>query len=154
MLWPLHMLQVRDVETEEVYFRVPVEESQTVRLSWIHSIERTPWVEEYTVREKQFWLREVRVKSFGAGVDVEAAEVVNRDGWVIMRGMDRSDPALIFRYSTKAEYRLEVEGHLFNLKQRVAHHRPLQVRIETYPRFWLLIQDGGEPDENTPSTNG
>ncbi|MDR6224381.1 DUF1850 domain-containing protein [Desmospora profundinema] len=141
--WPLDTLQVTDAETAEVYFRLPAREGETIRLSWIHSVERTPWVEEYEMVDGRFSLREVRVQSFGAGVDVEASEVINREGWVVMRGIDRSDPVLSFWYSPRVRYQLEVDGHSLELEQRVEHNRPLEIRMETWSRLWIMIDGGG-----------
>lgn len=143
MVWPVKTLQITDSETENLYFRLPAREGAVLRLSWIHSVEQTPWVEEYRIKDGRFSLEEVRVKSFGAGVEMDADQVSHQGGWVVMRGFDRSEAFLSFRYSTHAQYRMEVDGHELPLEQRVGHHHPLTVYIQTQPRIWTMIAGGG-----------
>lgn len=108
-------LTVSDPESGEVYHRVAVENGEVVRLSWTHSVEKTPWVEVYEVADGGFLLREARVKSFGAGVDQLAPETRLEDGWVILGGTQREFPELRFLHSREVDRRLEVGGEALDL---------------------------------------
>lgn len=54
--------------------------SSAVTLSWLHTVERTAWEEDYIVDGNELRLREARVKSSGAGMD-PPSDAVWHDGW-------------------------------------------------------------------------
>lgn len=54
--------------------------SRSVTLSWTHSVEKTPWEEDYVVEGRTLHLREARVKRSGAGMDPPAGALW-ADGW-------------------------------------------------------------------------
>lgn len=117
-----------------------------MRLSWIHSIEHTPWVELYRVSNGEMALEEARIKSFGAGVDQVAPEVVTEDGWVKLRGTGRVFPALNFFYSKKVDYELQVGGRDLELEDMVPHHAAVEVEAGRAPRvvWWIENFSRGE----------
>lgn len=110
-----------------------------MRLSWTHSIEHTPWVELYRVSNGKMALEEARIKSFGAGVDQVAPEVVTEDGWVKLRGTGRIFRALHFFYSKKVDYELRIGGRDIGLENRVPHHAAVAVgtKQDTRIMWWL-----------------
>lgn len=135
---PERRAEVVDRDTGKSYYSAEVDNGDTVRLEWTHTIEKTPWVEEYEVSGGRFDLREVKVKSFGAGVDQIAPEVENEDGWVIMRGMDRSFEELHFINSRRAERTLQVAEESVDL-ERMPRYAAVEVSVEDRPRimWWL-----------------
>lgn len=135
---PERRAEVVDRDTEQSYYSAEVEEGDAVRLQWTHTIEKTPWVEEYEVSGGKFDLREARVKSFGAGVDQIAPEVENENGWVILRGTDRSFEELRFINSRRAERTLRVAGESVDL-EKLPRYAPVEVSVEDRPRlmWWL-----------------
>ena len=95
-------------------------------------------MEEYEVSGGRLDLREVKVESFGAGVDQIAPEVENADGWVIMRGMDRSFEELHFINSRRAERTLQVAGEDVDLGP-LPRYAAVEVSVEDRPRlmWWM-----------------
>lgn len=147
LLFPVQYVEVRDRDTKQTYFLQRVAEGDSVRLSWIHSIEHTPWVELYRVSNGEMALKEARVKSFGAGVDQVAPEVVTEDGWVKLRGTGRVFPALHFFYSKNVDYKLQIGGRDLELENRVPHHAAVEVEAvrETRIMWWIEnFSRGGE----------
>lgn len=136
---PERYVEVSNRETGQTYSLEEVEEGDPVRLSWTHSIEHTPWVEVYEVSGDRLELREVRVESFGAGVDQLAPEVENRDGWVILSGTERSFPTLRFFHSRDADRELSVDGRQVDLG-RVPQYAPVEVKVESSPRVLLWLR--------------
>lgn len=135
VLAPVRYIEVWDRQTGETYFVRPAEEGDAIRLSWIHSIEHTPWTEVYRVSGGRLALEEARVKSFGAGVDQIAPEVATEDGWVILRGTGRVFPALHFIYSREVDYQLRIGGRELELEERVPHHAAIRVGVKQTPRL-------------------
>jgi hypothetical protein len=141
LLAPQSVVEVKNGETGEGYFAPEAEEGDTVRLSWTHSVERTPWVEEYEVSDGEFHLREVRIKSFGAGVDQIAPEVENVDGWVVMSGYERSFETLRFIHSRDVERKLVVAGEDMGLDEAVPQYAPVEVDVENIPRIMMWVKN-------------
>jgi hypothetical protein len=142
LLTPQSVVEIKDGETGEGYFASESEEGDIVRLSWTHSVERTPWVEEYEVADGEFHLREVRIKSFGAGVDQIAPKVENTDGWVVMSGYERSFDALRFIHSRDVERELVVAGKETGLDAEVPEYAPVEVGVENTPRIMMWLKNG------------
>lgn len=135
---PERRAEVVDRDTGESYYSAGVEDGDAVRLEWTHTIEKTPWVEEYEVSGGKFDLREAKVKSFGAGVDQIASEVENENGWVILRGTGRSFEELRFINSRRAERTLRVAGENVDL-ERMPRYAAVGVSVENRPRllWWM-----------------
>lgn len=145
LLVPVWYVEVWNRDTGATYFARHVKEGDPVRLSWVHSIEHTPWVEMYRVTDGQLALKETRVKSFGAGVDQIAPEAVSDNGWVILRGTGRVFPELHLIYSRKVAYDLRIDGREVELEERIPHHAAIRVEVKQSPRvLWWLETNGRE----------
>lgn len=140
LLLPASYLEIVDDKNGRRYGLFRVEEGTRVRLSWNHSIEHTPWVEQYQIQGMKLVLTTVRVKSFGAGVDVEAPESEVEGGWVVMRKMNRTFDSLHFVYSQRVNHRLLIGNRDADLKSRIPHHSPVEVRLRKIPRIMSLIE--------------
>lgn len=142
LLAPQTYVEVRNGETGEGYFAPEAGEGDTVRLSWTHSMEKTPWVEEYEVSGGELHLREVRIKSFGAGVNQIAPKVENADGWVVMSGYERSFPTLRFIHSRDVERKLAIAGKNVALDADVPQYASVEVGVENTPRIMAWLGHG------------
>ncbi|WOC15632.1 hypothetical protein MP213Fo_10890 [Pseudochrobactrum sp. MP213Fo] len=49
-------------------------------LSWTHSVEKTPWQEDWHIGAEGFVLKEARIQGSGAGME-PPEDAVLRDGW-------------------------------------------------------------------------
>jgi hypothetical protein len=49
-------------------------------LAWVHTVERTPWEEDYAIHGGQLSIRQARVKRSGAGMDPGPGAIWS-DGW-------------------------------------------------------------------------
>ena len=52
-----------------------------VTLRWTHSVEKTPWEEDFVIHGATLLLREARVKSSGAGMDPPPSAVWSGGWW-------------------------------------------------------------------------
>jgi hypothetical protein len=59
----------------------PVLPTDTMTLSWTHTVEGTPWEEDYAIRDGALILTEARVKRSGAGMDAPDGAVWARGWW-------------------------------------------------------------------------
>ncbi|HZP79084.1 MAG TPA: DUF1850 domain-containing protein [Pseudolabrys sp.] len=51
-----------------------------ITLSWVHTVERTPWEEDYAIENGALVIKEARVKRSGAGMD-PPDDATWHDGW-------------------------------------------------------------------------
>jgi hypothetical protein len=54
--------------------------TETITLSWTHTVEGTPWEEDYVIRDGALALTQARVKRSGAGMDAPDGAVW-AEGW-------------------------------------------------------------------------
>jgi hypothetical protein len=72
-------LVVEDAETSERLLTVPVERGTTVALEYNHSVEKTPVLDVYTVRDDRLEMTRMEFESFGWGLP-SRADVRNVNG--------------------------------------------------------------------------
>lgn len=132
-LVPRRFIAVVNSRTGDGYGLRRMRPGMTVQLSWTHSMEKTPWIERYQVRDRHFILLEAKVKSFGAGVDQDAPEVVTADGWVSMRGTGRTFASLTFLHSPDVGRRVTIGDTDFSLDDRVPADAPVEIRVGRAP---------------------
>ena len=68
-------------------------------LTWLHSVERTPWEETWRLTDTGLKLEKVRVKGSGAGMDPSPAAVWE-DGWFVWRPEQVWRKPLVLRRSS------------------------------------------------------
>jgi hypothetical protein len=55
--------------------------TDSITLSWTHTVEGSPWEEDYTVRNGQLALTRARVKRSGAGMDAPDGAIWDQGWW-------------------------------------------------------------------------
>ena len=61
----------------------------SVTLSWMHSVEKTAWEEDYVVDGTVLYLREARVKTSGAGMDPPSGASWDSGWWKYRPALNR-----------------------------------------------------------------
>ncbi|MDR3353831.1 MAG: DUF1850 domain-containing protein [Synergistaceae bacterium] len=78
----------------------PLPNGASFTTTYVHSVERTPVVDEYRIVGGSIWGWEERVKSHNAGLPFGAPEhggfIVNND-WMIVRGGRRASEVIVYR---------------------------------------------------------
>lgn len=132
-LVPRRFITIANSRTGAGYGLRKVRPGMTIQLSWIHSMEKTPWMERYQVRGRRFTLLEAKVKSFGAGVDQDAPQVVTAGGWVRLSGTNRTFETLRFIHSPDIGRQVMIGGTQFRLDERVPTDAPVEIRVGRAP---------------------
>ncbi len=60
-------------------------------IGWIHSVEKEPWFETYTLKDDSLYLTETRFKTFGAGTPSTGKVIPSSDGFVHMELNNKMD---------------------------------------------------------------
>lgn len=86
-----------------------------IELSWIHSIEKTPWREIYSASNSGIVLKEVFLKSYGAGTPADLnAPTKNENGYIHTFDIDQPIPQLNWSHSHDANYQLRIDQQLWD----------------------------------------
>ncbi len=101
----------------EEFLVIPLAESRSFEISWIHSVEREEWQESFIADPNNGSIRvsATRFRTFGAGVPDDAAHSYIEDGWVVVRGIDRRVDPLAIRANVETEHRLVIGNEVYDL---------------------------------------
>ena len=80
LVCPLFLIRKEIVLVEFEQGQFLIEDEFTI--GWIHSVEKEPWFERYTVYNNQLYLKETYFKTFGAGTPSEGTFIETDDGYV------------------------------------------------------------------------
>ena len=99
---------------------VDARENLPLTVEFIHSVQKTPVVEEMTFNAGEFVLRRTKYKSQGVGLPFDATDGnFRRDGdWFIMDDMNRRFKSLEFRTGKGTQLTLTLDGRTFELYKK------------------------------------
>lgn len=114
-------LRLMDADTGQVYASYPMSVGQQFSVTFIHSVNKSPVIDTYEVREDGIWLVATKYYTFGAGVptETEAGETLTytEDGGMLISGMDRLIPQLCYVVGTVSDHTLEMNGEEISLRE-------------------------------------
>lgn len=126
----LYAVLITDQAEEEIA-AFPVNGGDLMELSWIHSVEKTPWIETYQVKSVQeFLLVSTAFASYGAGVPHEANEVRTEDGMIIYESIDTIHEDLRWIHSHQAEHTLFLNGKKAIPSSSIPHLEAVRLYLE------------------------
>lgn len=130
--WSQLDLIIKDQETNKEYIRLKVQEGDQLELSWIHSVELTPWIEVLVVtNDERLMLIETRFQSFGAGMPHETeGDVLVKDGYTIMTNLEQLFTSYRWVHSHNAQFTLTKNGENIFLADELPHHQRMEMFIE------------------------
>ncbi|QQK81681.1 DUF1850 domain-containing protein [Salicibibacter cibi] len=96
--------------TDEVFLQEPIEPGDEVEVSWVHSIEQTPWIETFRINEKNELVKtEARFKSYGAGAPEETdGTFMVEDGYMIITDLHEIFEAYRWFHSYNVDYTISI----------------------------------------------
>ena len=99
---------------------VDAEENFPLTISFIHSVQKTPVIEELEFRGGEFFLLRTKYKSQGVGLPFDAADgKFYRDGeWFIVDEMNRRFKNLELRTGKGTRLKIFLNGREFNLYEK------------------------------------
>lgn len=101
-------------------FVADYQENLPVTISFIHSVQKTPVIEELELRNGELVLLRTKYKSFGVGLPFDASEgKFYRDGeWFIMDNMNRHFKNLELRTGKGTKLKITLNGREFDLYKK------------------------------------
>lgn len=127
-------LVLKNAGTGEVYLKLPVEEGDAFSVTFTHSINRTDETEVYEVRQGKIRLTGCIYYDFGAGVATEMEGgwklSYGEDGSMIISGIDREIPDLIYVVGTVSDHTLTIGGEEYSLRDICGRNSEVSFEIE------------------------
>lgn len=115
-------LIVADQRSDTIFASCPARDGMRLTLSWIHSIEHTPWTETYEISDDHLILREITLEGYGAGVPANpGGRTYIEDGVIHVVDLDRRIDRLQWIHSHDTEHTLEICGTTIH-PQDLPHH--------------------------------
>lgn len=101
-------------------FVADYQENLPVTISFTHSVQKTPVIEELELRNGEFVLLRTKYKSLGVGLPFDASDgKFYRDGeWFIMDDMNRHFKNLELRTGKGTRLKITLNGHEFELYKK------------------------------------
>lgn len=101
-------------------FVADYQENLPVIISFTHSVQKTPVIEELELRNGEFVLLRTKYKSFGVGLPFDANDgKFYHDGeWFIMDDMNRHFKNLELRTGKGTQLKITLDGHEFELYKK------------------------------------
>lgn len=116
----------------DILYSTPVGAGAMIRLSWIHSVELTPWEEYYLVSGSgEIVLKKTRFQSYGAGVPEYGGEFRQEKGWMVHENINRDIPAINWIHSRSAKFQIDLNGTVLLKPDALPHHQPLKLSISS-----------------------
>ena len=120
---------------------VPAEAGLEFSTRFLHSVQKTPVEEFFTVDDARqgFILRRTRYQSFGVGLPFSAADGTfsGEDGFFLMDDMNRPFPRLELRPGVDTGLTLTVGDKFYRLYELTPPGTLIQIYIAPYYRRWL-----------------
>ncbi len=127
-------LVLKDEETGKVYLELPVEEGDAFSVTFTHSVNRTDETEVYEVRQGGIYLTGCIYYDFGAGGATEMEEgrelSYGGNGEMIISGIDREIPELIYVVGTVSDHTLGFNGEKYSLRDICGRNAEVAFVIE------------------------
>lgn len=127
---PERRLVIRQQRAEDnIFRRVPLRGDETVRMTWMHSVDKTPWTEYYSIDQGELLLDCTDLRLMGAGTPSNAphTELVGDD--VRLCGLNERFPALRWIHSHRVHHRIYLNDELILPTSAVPHHTKVEMIV-------------------------
>lgn len=105
-----------------VFRSVPVNDNDTVAMTWMHSVDKTPWWEYYDVVGDELVLDCTELALMGAGTPFNAPQTEIDGDMVRFCGLDEHFPAVRWIHSHRVHHRIYLDDELLLPTQAIDHH--------------------------------
>lgn len=135
----VRILVITNQNTHEKYFTTIVNDFDTITYGWIHSFEKTPWVEKYSILEdNSLMLRKIILVGFGAGIPHIKGKVIRlAEGTIIMDEINQQFNEINWIHSQSAVEYIKLNDKTIIKGRDLPHHEPLKLKIEKRLRLCL-----------------
>lgn len=130
-------------ENEEHWLYFLPDKEEKITIGWRHSVELTPWEENYRVIENgNLTLDSTIYKAYGAGTpDVEGKAEILSNGYIKVTGIERIIPEYSLFYIPISGYYIKHNEEKFELKGLVSDYERIQIKYGKLQLYkWVYLK--------------
>lgn len=105
-----------------VFRSVPVDDEDKLAMTWMHSVDKTPWWEYYDIVGDEFVLDCTELALMGAGTPFNAPRTEIDGDMVRLCGLDEHFPAIRWIHSHRVHHRIYLDDELLLPTRAIDHH--------------------------------
>ena len=135
-------LTIRDAGTGELIAKYRVREGENFSIGFVHSVNKSPLTDYYTVKADGLYVEKTVYYGFGAGVETELlpGEVLRygKDHSMIVSGFDKRIDPLTYFVGTVSDHILKIGGDdmpAISLRELCGRNRRVRFSLEQYRFF-------------------
>src|SRR5699024_807331 len=116
-------LVIREQAPSRRIFRsVPISDDDVVAMTWMHSVDKTPWWEYYSPVDGELVLDCTELALMGAGTPFAAPQTEIDGDKLRSGGLDYNFPAVRWHHSHQVHHRIYLDGELILPTRAIDHH--------------------------------
>lgn len=127
-------LTLRNNDTGEIYKRFSLSEGDGFSIGFIHSVNKSPVIDFYEIRDGNIYVVKTVYYHFGAGVqtDIEPGQTLTygEDGSMIVSGIDVMIPHLSYMVGTWSDHTLTINDKKVSLRDLCGRSSRVHVSFE------------------------
>ena len=133
------VLRIYDYKSGEVYVEVPAKGGDKLFFGWIHSWEKIPWNEYYTIMpDNTIVLDSISFPAFGAGIPENKGKVCRvENGMIYMEEIGQVFPEFSWLNSHFATREIILNRQLISKGDMLPEHTRLRLVVERRFNKWL-----------------
>ncbi len=125
------LLYILDLENPSVIHEEQVNPGDRLKITWIHSLEHSPWVETFLITDDQsLEMVEVRFKTFGAGMPYDLKDVSVEDHTFVYAVTDKVFTEYEFMCSKEALESITLNGETIFSPEDMDGYHHLKIVVE------------------------
>lgn len=129
-----YRLVLRDGDTGRVYGKFRIKEGDEFSVGFIHSVNKSPLIDVYEIRDHKIYVVRTIYYAFGAGVQTEIEDgqtlSFGDDGEMIVSGFDREMPHLSYIVGTVSDHTLTIGGKEISLRELCGRNSTVEFSCE------------------------
>ena len=131
-LGKVKVLTIVNQDTNEKYYSTVVKNFDTLAFNWIHSLEKIPWDEEYSILgNNHLMLKKIYLIAFGAGIPHNKGQVTTvKDGVIVMDEINEEFDEINWIHSQTALKSIKLNDKTIIKGSDLPHHEALKLKIE------------------------
>lgn len=133
------VLRIYNYQSGEIYIEVPAKEGDKLFFGWVHSWEKIPWNEYYSIAsDNTLVLDTISFPAFGAGIPENKGKVCRiENGLIYMDEIGQIFPEFDWLNSHFATREIILNGQLISKGDRLPEHTRLRLVVERRLKKWL-----------------
>lgn len=124
-------------EQGQVYLKLPIREKEEFSIEFVHSVNKSPVIDYYTVKDGDIYVTSTKYYSFGAGVQTELEGdqklIHTDDGGMLVTGIDQRMEPLSYVVAMVSDHVLTHRNQRYSLEKLCGRGALVDIQVK---RFW------------------